>query len=438
MSCKIKATMLSLLILAIPFSGCSKTKSVSVDKTPTQELTVYIPFGGSDVQMAINNYETTYHIKVTTVDLSGENYLTYSNRVSAELLAGNGPDVIFPSTLYTMNPYKAMSNNLFLDLKPYFDQDTEWKSADYFQPILNAGFYKGKQYIVPMNFSLPVYVSSTPGLKAIGFDWKTVTDMPSFLRQISAAVPKAQQISGFSQMMNYKYFYGDFLMQSGLNLLDYTQMKACADPKAIRSFFESYKSYFKTDYREDRVINTDNMGYKHVLANEYYFCSFFDMQSLFGTASVLKTNGGYTLSVPRDSSGKIHAITGNTVAVRANSKNKWNAYLFVKLLLSEDFQTAQFLYNPVNKKALAASIKKQQDTYTPSMHMDGGYICTKLSDEETQTIINQLSSADNCSIYDSKVMDMTYESMLPYFQDTKSYDDCYKEMQSKLSLYLDE
>ena len=64
---------------------------------------------------------------------------------------------------------KSMMNGAFLDLTDVMDSN-EFTAENFYMPLLDAGKLKGKQYILPLCFSVPTLTSAESVLKDRGFD----------------------------------------------------------------------------------------------------------------------------------------------------------------------------------------------------------------------------------------------------------------------------
>lgn len=412
---------------------------------PTGELVIYRPPYTPDwMSAAIVEFRQVYRdVKVTIEDFStGEfarNYEEYRDRVTVELMAGEGPDVIFPLYL-DMNLSKAMDNRFFLDLKPYMEQDKDFHQEDYLPGIFDGGAVGGGQYIIPLTVQLPIYLSSSQRLEEIGIGEPDSSDTAAFLRQIAGAIPQAEERTAFQQMMSSKNYFAFFLMNANLPLIDYREKTVCTDQEKIRDFFESYKLYYENDYEQSGMLYVDNMGFEALLEGEYYFDSINNFSELLFTAGVLKADGGYTLSILRNMDGKGAVTYNSMVAVRANTKNSMNAWRFIKLLLSETFQSKAESNIPVHQEAIRRIARSWQENYqTDTVTMDlKGYKNAPITEEELMEVLDFSLLADTSTIPDGAMIEIVQEVMSPYFRDEKSYEDCFNELNSRLRLYVDE
>lgn len=363
----------------------------------------------------------------------------YQQRITTELLAGGGPDVIFLQDA-RMNYEKVMRIGAFLDLTPYMEQDKDFHKEDYLNHIFDAGCVDGKQYIVPVSVYPPVLIGNATQLESVGIREISKGNTASFLRQIAEASQLAEQNPGFSQMMQTKGYFTTFCKYSALQLIDYNQKIVCPDEKKIREFFEAYKQYYKYD-----CVTGNNYGFFPFLGLQpvtegYYVDCAPQVSRFIRTASLLKTYGGYTIAAMRNADGEMIMPYSELMAVRANTKNPDYAYQLIKIYLSPAVQNeigsgtddAPIYRETISKEALFWQARltdgKKQDEY----------VYTQLTDKEVQEYLSLFEEVSGGSIPRWTEYTMAWESMEPFFKDENSYEACFEELKSKLFLYLDE
>ena len=116
----------------------------------TDKLTLYSYTMNSDmITPAVNIFSEMYpDVSVDVVSLSDKEYV---NLLLAELPAGKGPDLILsPTDDFGGDVYKTMNSNLFVDLNQLILRDDEFSLDEYIENVMNAGIYKGKRYIMPI------------------------------------------------------------------------------------------------------------------------------------------------------------------------------------------------------------------------------------------------------------------------------------------------
>ena len=115
-------------------------------------------------------------------------------------------------------------------------------------------------------------------------------------------------------------------------------------------------------------------------------------------------------------------------------------------MLSEEYQTKHAInyvdnFNlnvPVLKSALKAGIEKWLNDHVGGGTPDGSIKFAALSDEEIQLFVDTFGDIDYCTIKNGKVEGFVWEAMEPYFKGEKAYDECLKNLNNKLELYINE
>lgn len=97
------------------------------------------------------------------------------SRLRAEVMSGKGPDLFYYEPLtWADNLFadvsKAIYAGTFCDLAPYLVADSNFRTEDFYAPLLEAGNVNGKQYVVPLSFTMPMFLTTSKNLVSIGFD----------------------------------------------------------------------------------------------------------------------------------------------------------------------------------------------------------------------------------------------------------------------------
>ena len=131
-------------------------------------------------------------------------------------------------------------------------------------------------------------------------------------------------------------------------------------------------------------------------------------------------------------------------AIRSGSPNQANAYSFIKILLSEDYQNKNAVFSeacleiPVLKSALENGIDSWNKKWGGQKDTEHGVTLTALSDADKDKFIDIYSNVDACELYNNNLINFVWEAMEPYFKGEKSYDECQKNLYNKLELYINE
>lgn len=415
-----------------------------VDLTPTDELIIYIPPWSSPWLLpAMERYRKLYpNVNLIDVDVSEDNGgFAYDTRITAELSEGKGPDVIFPSLAFFMDDYKAANSGAFLNLNEIIEQDKNFNTGDYVERVFNCGIYRGRQYIIPLSFSIFSYTSSAAKLNDIGFDLSKTGDTVSFIKEAVRALPKAEENPEFKYMFNEVRFLDSLFMASGIKLVDYETNKILPDEESLMKLLEAYKLYYYID--SDSSKRTALMSdYNETLKGGVYFFDNVLIDETIYSASALKSEGGYVISSMRRMDGKLQAVSYTTAAIRSGSKNQLNAWNFIKLLLAPEFQGVETRFNhpgmPVLKNAIDINIERVCNYLGVDLVEDKGKVLTQISQEEKQSYIDLVKSVDYCIGYSAHPIELLNEHMKPYFNNEKSYNECLEELKISLKLYIEE
>ena len=138
---------------------------------PTTHYPIYEKL--MDYQQAHPDIELTF-VTPASNDLAEREAII--NQLSAEILSGGGPDLFIMEghrwTEINLFPdiEKAMVNGTFLDLTEAMEKEGLSREEDFYTAVLDAGQWEGRQYILPLGFSVPLMVSAADVLNASSFD----------------------------------------------------------------------------------------------------------------------------------------------------------------------------------------------------------------------------------------------------------------------------
>jgi multiple sugar transport system substrate-binding protein len=407
--------------------------TIQVDETQTGELVIVMPpWGGVWLDPVISRYKEIYPNVNLIIENDGNNQnpYAYGVRISAELAAGKGPDIIFPSHMFEADNYKMANAGAFLDLNELIEQDTGWSLDDYVKGVLDGGIYKGKRYVIPTGYSVNVFVTLSSNLSGIGFDVSKRDNPVLFMNEVMRTLPNARTNPIFQSMVGGSMWYSLY-SALGIQLADYETNTVLPDEETLEKLLKAYQPYRLFDH----II--DEAQISHLLNGIVMFAVESRVPSFLSLVSQLKTEGEFQMFVMPDMNGKIHATGGNLVAVRSGSQNKQNAWNFIKLLLSPEIQSNSINNNiPVHKDSIAVCVDRLRNSFDGT---SGNMIFTKLSDEETLTFINLITSIDYCTAYFSLPTDyMLHEHMTPYFEGKVSYETAINGLRNQLRLYVSE
>ena len=163
-----KRMLLGILMAASALTGCSR-------KVEQINDSLHVYAGGDDVIMdyAVSEFQRRYpDIEVVyegrRVIEDAEAFYGYNQQLSAELMSGSGADVFFIQDYWDID--KLIQAGAFADLSAIYDSCAVFQDADLQSGIMDAGVFDGKRYFLPMEYRLPMMVTTREALDATGFD----------------------------------------------------------------------------------------------------------------------------------------------------------------------------------------------------------------------------------------------------------------------------
>ncbi len=416
-------------------------------------LVVYVPEAyGHIMESAVALFREAYpEVEVTLeiIDEMSSNRQAYNDLVAAEMMAGEGPDLVFVNARYFRDMYKTIEAGAFVDLAAIMDNDPDVRWEDFNQPVMDAGMFGAHRYVVPFEFTLPYLVASTPLLESIGFDPVKMTDVKTLLTEIIRCGPAAKANLPLSLPFGMKLISYALLPATGIRLIDYEKNEVLPDEAALREYLTIYKQY------RDTCEPADNEFYYYidaedVVTGQAWFAwgdgvgAHITLPGLAYTTNYLNYQGGYTLGHMSTDDGGLNALVTSALAIRAGSPNQQNAYRLLKLVLSDAVQKdfVNFTYGePVRLKSSDSILRERLSTFDGRLTYSVGdtrhFLAPTL--EEKRQIVGYDEQVTHASFGEYHLAAMLEECIQPYLQgESMSLDDCMVELRHKLTLHLSE
>ncbi len=345
-------------------------------------------------------------------DPSGEKY---TKTLSAEMMAGTGPDVI--DTFYI--PCAKFADNGFLcDMEKFIEQDAEFDRNCYYGNILDAVKYKGGLFTMPLGFLADTLAGKFGLPSGACTDSLTLDD---FFRLAGESL-KTHGVDG-TYVLNtsevelfltlFQGHYNSFVSEESKKC-DFTsgefvslikQVKDAADKKLIFREGENPTSYEKWE------------------SLYYLMLSNYDSNSLAYYLGSKGENNVYDMPSPDGKSG-IGADVFMEYGINSNSKSKGAAWKFIKFLISEEMQTSpEFFLFPLNKEAMTAKIERERKAVPGNALSADSPIFT------------------NISVYPKKnwqVFKIVEEETRKYFEGQRSAEDTAGAIQGRVDMMIKE
>ncbi len=353
-------------------------------------------------------------------------------KFKAELLSGIVPDIICLDDVdYAMLSDKGM----FEDLRPWMENDSEFRQEDYFMNLFESLSYQGAMERVALTFGVGTAVAKTEFL-----DGKNSISLEEY-DQLAAALPEGMAMLPEHETRN-SLLHSLALVQSD-SFIDEKNASCRFDSEEFVKLLElcstgdSGEVHMMDDYawRENRVL--------------LYPASLYTFTDYHGIASIRFAEEAITLTgVPKvdAASNGGYFLPSGTFAVSSNSLYKEEIWEFIKFALQEEKQLAKesALYSfPVNREAFHLLFEAEagrNETLLPRgifMNEEEYLVGTPTAEEEQQFLqhVEEISAA---YVYDLSLNAIVQEEAEMYFSGDCTAQEAAEKIQGRVGLYLAE
>jgi len=381
----------------------------------------------------------------------------YRTQLTTSVMAGEGPDILIYRTFFFNSISKTMATGAFADLNPLIEKDPSFDTSAYYPEIFDAGVFNGKRYYIPLFFTIPNLIASKSSLAALGITaddsgW-TLGDLKNAIAQFKASNPSSGQYFFDSSM--------DFLSlvrSSGLQLVDYQNKATHFQSKDFIDLMVLYKEISPLIIPREIEMNLD-LSPVLLKDNKVRMISLGSLspKKLAMDHSVLTSllKDDFTiLSFPTAEVGaKSPARLSDVVSVNAQCRNQQAAFDFVKLLLSEDIQRtfdSHGLPNntpgqPINKNAYIKDMEAEKslsDNEEGYIISNGSRTMTVKAVPLTDTVVDRAIGITNHmaapAYLDQEVENIINEGVQAFLSGKQTAEEAAKEIDEKVTLYLNE
>ena len=448
------ARLTAMLLIPTLLTACFTTvpKPSNPMETTSDKLVVYMnpnPYRTLAMQSVIAVFNSMYpDVEVDVREFGSyedpNNYQNYKAALQTDFMTGTGPDIVLLSG--ELDPYKAMEAGVFADLEPYLHNDVGDGSlnlSDYNQSVLEAGVYKGKRYLMPISYMFPGVIATEESLRINSLPLDGEMTFDEYLAALKNFA-EANDTTPFTQQHERLH---SFLNWSGLELIDNANRRA--NPNAIRSeafrkIVDTYKSYYAYDYVENNYLNDDA---DELARQERLFTPDYSAQPVdyFLNYSMIFHESTPVVSEIKSVDGKVVAQVQDYAVIRASSKNKANAWRFIKILLSGQYQVSDDMcYDfPVLKDALKKRFEEyasDSTSITATRYNNGEPIGWEAFAplDTFDSFFSLVDKVDGAVLDRPQTHDFLWDSLLPYLDGVKDYETCLAEFENRLGLYASE
>ena len=430
------------------------------EKTTLTYATMYL---GYDVRSQIIEFNKTsdkYRIEVRDYSefATAEDSSAGLTRLNTEIVAGNVPDMLETSSI-PLRQYAA--KGLLEDLWPFIENDTDIGGrAGVMEHVLNAAEQDGKLYEIFTNFAIRT-VAGPKNIVGDRMSW-TLAD----LQEALAKMPEGCAI--FGQTDTKTDMLSNVMAQNADSFVDWSTGQCRFDSedfKALLAFCNSFPAEYDWENSQDEWEDpyTRIISGKQMLTSVYFSQLRWDFLENDG---LFKSQGGAAfIGYPREDGGVGSGFTTNGgVAMSAACKDKEGAWSFMRTRLlsqSTDEESARYWSNfPVNKADFdkmveeAMTVQYEQDENgQPLLDENGQPIEIKetwwisddlqleqgaVTQEQYDRFMALYNAVDSVYYFDEAIYDIVADMAGAYFAGDRSLDDTAAQIQSRVTLYVNE
>jgi len=420
------ATML-IAMLASCSNNTTAPEAEGAVTTITLGIVETIPSSGVDYTMwhvsKFNEEEESYNIEV--VNYTGDDVM----RLWAELIAGNGPDVIY-SAYYDEGFFGPLKNrDMLADLWPFIDADPEINRSDFFQNILSASQNPdGSLRTIANQFTVPTLISTSEAVGHVqSFTLNSFLEIISNALDTGIAYPIDRTLSG-------RGFIIHMLMYTDIGIIDFD---------GGVSHFESQMFYDLLDLalllpREEALDYDDTFAGLRNGEHIFTFDLIFNADSF--TEYEIFLGDFILLGFPSDEGSRYDAFLSTNLGINENSENPDAAWSFIRRYLLPNTQIVFTLGMPMRidlfeqevEKAMSELPDRFADEFGINTHLNA------LSEESAEVLRETVESISSISRFDITIANIVWEELPHFFSGTRTAEDVARIIQNRVTLYLNE
>ena len=427
------------------------TKTASAEVTQKTVLTyacMYLDWNVRREIIKFNKANPEYRIEVQDYSEynTQDDYNAGLTKLTTEIISGKVPDIMDASSL-PIRQYGA--KGLLEDLWTYIDADTALGGREALvQPLFNALSQDGKLFQTSTGFSV---------ITAYGLS-KVVGENPGWtLEQLLAALstlnPGAQILSEGTtkdSMLNYlcTMYLSDFVdWETGKCSFD---SQLFTDLLQLTEKFPATYDWENYDYSTDYVPASVRMGEGDQLMDYFYLSDFNSYAYNLGADL-----SGYTfIGFPTADGSVGSAFQSNSgLAMSSKCANKDVAWQFIRTFLTEEYQENNSWGFPSNQKVMDQRLKDQMTPEYTTDEKGNKVEMPKMTywnnkNEETKVYAMDQATADKImavinnttrtNSYDQNLYNIVSEECADYFAGQTDAATVAKNVQSRVSLYVNE
>lgn len=388
---------------------------------PDQSLTVYSLQNNDVILDMISEFQNKYpDIEIIYETGEGaEGSVTIADRIralNARILAGDGPDVFVLDGLPTESYIKK---GILADLMPTLADRKE----DLVPGILSAYTTEEKVYMLPLRFSVPVFVTSGQESSV----YSTLEALVEYSEENNGIMQGGYSYADLVEMLYYNY-RPDMISKDGV-----------VKKESLKIFLEQTKRFCESEGISGTTDHSRTYLQGYSGANDL----------LYGNAKFMfvLVNGGSELAeLPSIVKYKNGEIVGNNgvffpsamLGVNSMSKKKDLAYLFFQFAISNEVQKRHIFFSgyPIDVKVLDKFANTDLSHIVVAGGNNGELDFSYFTKEESAQMIGIAKNVSMPFTVNASVWQIIENESVEYLKGEKGLEECVDVIASRVQLYL--
>lgn len=429
---KVIITVSVCILMVLTLFGCN---SENDNNNNSDLLTIYVVNESPIIRLIDAYNDSNKSDKINVVEIQDGD--TLNSKLSAELMAGKGPDIVLYDSSYNgiSNMEKMMSLDVFADYNELIKNDSSDSSINlknYNEVVMDSGIYNGKRYFMPISYMPNFLITTTKLSDEYSIDTsKSITyeKSPKVLSKYLNKAKKSENMSGFYNVNEELYA----LIDSNIDFFNKTN--TLQSDKFLNNLNALSELILPAD--KNNSLGTDPL--ELVLKGNTMFASLYQITGSEPNGMgyiyyYFKSNSQTPLIMNNlsDSEDTSSAFIDKGFLINNNSDKKESAFKFVKYMLSEDVQCNSEVGLPVNKAAQKNLIEEiDLDSYNMEKDSDYNNFISNYS--------NALDGINKCGFRNDYFNNSIINDVVSkYVSGDITEKQFIKEIQGKTQLYLNE
>ena len=437
----------------IPFAICTFTKSSEYPAAGRNILTVAstedLDYSISEAIMRFNSesdtsfmlfdnrYKTNSEIDYTNTDNTDQaalknlnSYAAVSDRLTMDILAGEGPDILITNGANEQLSRKAY----FIDLSDYLKNESGVSEADYFTNAIEASKFNGSLYQLPIGFYVDCILAPSDAFgskNGLTFEEyiqmvKTVCNGTDPVYDHQLAFSRTEVATKLFANTSEKYIKDGKI---DVNNNDFKAILDYCKELPAKGFYEGKDVDAEW---EDLMTAKENMRVQPTVVYGFYEYEAF----------AEKFKGAVICGYPSVDGRPATIGSDMAVSISSHTSDESSCKKFLSILLSEDIQKTLFMNIPINKKCAKDLALLEIEEHNGSVDANEGNKFAKAGKKVDASVadkyIEQLSTATTSSFVYHSISLIIYEEIPAYFEGQKSFEDVAKVINDRAQTVLNE